>query len=54
MDASRFLPLGLGLTIFSFFISALAFVPFIDLLYNLKFQRKKESECLRRLAAVFP
>jgi phospho-N-acetylmuramoyl-pentapeptide-transferase len=44
MDASRFLPLGLGLTIFSFFISALAFVPFIDLLYNLKFQRKKESE----------
>jgi phospho-N-acetylmuramoyl-pentapeptide-transferase len=44
MDASRFLPLGLGLTIFSFFISALLFVPFIDILYNLKFQRKKEAE----------
>ncbi len=44
MDAARFLPLGLGLTIFSFFISVLCFVPFIDFLYKKKFLRLKQGK----------
>ncbi len=44
MDSSRFIPLGLGLIIFSFFISALLFVPFIDFLYEKKFTKMKEGQ----------
>jgi phospho-N-acetylmuramoyl-pentapeptide-transferase len=47
MDAARFLPLGLGLIIFSFFITALLYVPFIDFLYNRKFTKKKEGEGIK-------
>jgi phospho-N-acetylmuramoyl-pentapeptide-transferase len=44
MDTARFLPLSLGLIIFSFFISALLFVPFIDFLYKKKFTKLKEGK----------
>ncbi|MBI3396917.1 phospho-N-acetylmuramoyl-pentapeptide-transferase [Candidatus Woesebacteria bacterium] len=37
------LPLTLGLIIFSFFITAVLVVPFIDLLYKLKLTRRKEG-----------
>jgi phospho-N-acetylmuramoyl-pentapeptide-transferase len=54
MDTSRFLPLGLGLTIFSFFISALLFVPFIDYLYAKKFLRLKQGhKGLGKKASLF-
>src|SRR3990167_2535507 len=43
MEASSYLPLGLGLIIFSFSISSILVIPFIDLLYKLKFTRKKEA-----------
>ncbi|WKZ25922.1 MAG: phospho-N-acetylmuramoyl-pentapeptide-transferase [bacterium] len=39
----NFLPMGLGLIIFSFLITSLLVVPFIDLLYKLKFTRKAEA-----------
>ena len=35
--------LNLGLLIFSFFITALLIVPFIDLLYKLRFTRRVEA-----------
>lgn len=38
-----FLPLALGLIIFSFLVTALLVVPFIDLLYKIKFTRKAEA-----------
>lgn len=44
MDSSRFLPLGFGLIIFSFFITALLYVPFIDFLYKKKFTKLKEGQ----------
>lgn len=44
MELSRFFPLSLGLIIFSFFISALLFVPFIDFLYEKKFTKMKEGQ----------
>ena len=37
------MPLLLGLLIFSFIISSLLLVPFIDLLYTLRFQRQKQK-----------
>jgi phospho-N-acetylmuramoyl-pentapeptide-transferase len=37
------LPLALGLIIFSFLITAIAIVPFIDFLYKLKFTRRVEG-----------
>lgn len=37
------LPLALGLVIFSFLITAILIVPFIDLLYKLKLTRRKEA-----------
>lgn len=37
------LPLGLGLVIFSFLITAILIVPFINLLYKLKLTRRKEA-----------
>ncbi|MGB6839346.1 MAG: hypothetical protein WBE27_03715 [Microgenomates group bacterium] len=37
------LPLALGLIIFSFLITSILVVPFIDLLYKLKFTRRKEA-----------
>ena len=39
----KFLPLALGLTMFSFLITSLLVVPFIDLLYKIKFTRKSEA-----------
>lgn len=37
------LALSLGLLIFSFIVTSIAIVPFINLLYTLKFQRKKQD-----------
>ena len=39
----NFLPLALGLVIFSFLITGVLVVPFINLLYKLKLTRKKEA-----------
>ena len=44
MNTSAYLPLTLGLIIFSFVISSLLVVPFINLLYKLRLLRKKEGE----------
>ena len=43
MGPINFLPLALGLIIFSFLISSILIVPFIDLLYKLRLQRGKEA-----------
>jgi phospho-N-acetylmuramoyl-pentapeptide-transferase len=43
MNTPNFLPLALGLVIFSFLISSVLIVPFIDLLYRLHFTRRKEA-----------
>jgi phospho-N-acetylmuramoyl-pentapeptide-transferase len=39
----NFLPLALGLTMFSFLITSLLVVPFINFLYKIKFTRKAEA-----------
>ena len=43
MGLTNFLPLALGLVLFSFLITATLVVPFIDLLYKLKLTRRKEA-----------
>lgn len=43
MGTSNFLPLVLGLIIFSFLISSVLIVPFIDLLYKLNLTRGREA-----------
>src|SRR3989344_8614608 len=43
MGPSNFLPLALGLIIFSFLINSVLIVPFIDLLYKLRLTRRKEA-----------
>jgi phospho-N-acetylmuramoyl-pentapeptide-transferase len=43
MMVSNFLPLALGLVIFSFLINSVLIVPFIDLLYKLRLTRRKEA-----------
>lgn len=43
MKSISSLPLSLGLIIFSFLINSVIIVPFIDLLYKLKFTRRKEA-----------
>ncbi len=43
MNLPNILPLGLGLIIFSFLINSVLVVPFIDLLYKLKFTRREEG-----------
>ena len=43
MNIPNILPLALGLVIFSFLITSVLIVPFIDLLYKLKFTRRKEA-----------
>src|SRR3990172_4315548 len=43
MNTPNILPLALGLLLFSFSITSLLVVPFIDLLYKLKLTRKKEA-----------
>lgn len=43
MEANKLLPLALGLVIFSFLITSVLVVPFIDFLYKLKFVRRKEG-----------
>ncbi len=43
MGTSNFLPLALGLIIFSFLINSVLIVPFINLLYKLRLTRKKEG-----------
>lgn len=40
---SNFLPLALGLVIFSFLVTSTLVVPFIDLLYKLRLTRRKEA-----------
>jgi len=44
MPQSDVLTLGLGLTMFSFFITGVLIVPFINLLYRLKFTRREEGK----------
>jgi len=43
MPTPNFMTLALGLTIFSFLISFVVIVPFIDLLYKLRMTRRKEA-----------
>ncbi len=43
MHVESVLPLTLGLVIFSFIITGVLVVPFIDLLYKLKITRRKEA-----------
>jgi phospho-N-acetylmuramoyl-pentapeptide-transferase len=43
MNVPNFLPLALGLILFSFLITSLLIVPYINLLYKLKLTRKKEA-----------
>jgi phospho-N-acetylmuramoyl-pentapeptide-transferase len=43
MSTSNILPLALGLIIFSFLITSILVVPFIDLLYKLKLTRRKQA-----------
>lgn len=43
MSVNNLLPLVLGLVIFSFLITCIVIVPFIDLLYKLKITRRKEA-----------
>lgn len=43
MGSTNFLPLALGLVIFSFLISSVLIVPFIDLLYKLRLTRRVEA-----------
>src|SRR3990170_5335990 len=43
MNSSNLLPLALGLIIFSFLISSVLIVPFINLLYKLHFTRRVEA-----------
>jgi len=43
MGTPNFLPLALGLIIFSFLISSVLIVPFIDLLYKFHLTRRKEA-----------
>lgn len=43
MEKINYLPLALGLVIFSFLVSSSLIVPFIDLLYRLKITRRKEA-----------
>lgn len=43
MSLPNILPLALGLVIFSFLITSLLIVPYIDLLYKLKLTRKREA-----------
>ncbi len=43
MITAKFLPLALGLTIFTFLITSVLIVPFIDLLYKLHFTRRVEA-----------
>ncbi len=43
MGSSNFLPLVLGLLIFSFMISSVLIVPFINLLFKLRITRRKEA-----------
>ena len=43
MGTNNFLPLALGLILFSFLITSTLVVPFIDFLYKIKFTRKTEA-----------
>jgi len=43
MNSFNALPLALGLVIFSFLITSISIVPFINLLYKLKMTRRKEA-----------
>lgn len=43
MSSPNVLPLALGLVLFSFLITSLVIVPFIDLLYKLKLTRRREA-----------
>lgn len=43
MNSSDILPLALGLVLFSFLITSICIVPFINLLYKLRLTRRKEA-----------
>ena len=43
MEAIKFMPLILGLVIFSFLVTSILVVPFIDILYKFRFTRRKEA-----------
>ena len=52
MNSPSILPLALGLSIFSFVMTSVLIVPFIDLLFKLKLTRKKEGD-LRSRKSLF-
>lgn len=43
MNTPNILPLALGLVLFSFFVTSVLVVPFIDLLYKIKLTRRREG-----------
>lgn len=53
MNQPNILPLALGLVIFSFLITSIAVVPFIDLLFKLKLIRKKEGDAKGKKVSLF-
>lgn len=44
MSSPNYLPLALGLIIFSFLLNSLLVIPFINLLYKLRLTRRKEAQ----------
>lgn len=48
MGITNILPLALGLIIFSFLVTGVLVVPFIDLLYKIRFLRKREARFKKR------
>lgn len=53
MDISSLLPLALGLIIFSFLITSVLVVPFINFLYSLKLVRQKEGKIKGKVTSLF-
>jgi phospho-N-acetylmuramoyl-pentapeptide-transferase len=53
MNQPNVLPLALGLVIFSFLITSITVVPFIDLLYKIKLVRKREGAVKGKKESLF-
>ena len=53
MQVPNVLPLALGLVIFSFLITSITVVPFIDLLYKIKLVRKREGAVKGKKESLF-
>lgn len=50
MNNPNILPLALGLVLFSFFITSILIVPFINLLYKIKLTRRKEAPSRKNIS----